>query len=169
MGIAIGLMAPITAGEAGHVSPAASYYAVLGVAADASASEIRSAYRKLAKKWHPDRCGRERSEEAIKKFQQIQEAYEVLSDERKRVFYDAGLCDPLQCDDDGFAGEVEGFWDFVQEMLRLMADVRGEVSLLIKCSHDSTLIQMKHKNLCRYCKIRIGCRGNVAWQTCSGC
>ncbi|XP_008810984.2 dnaJ homolog subfamily B member 3-like [Phoenix dactylifera] len=102
-----------------------SYYAVLGVRPDASAGEIRSAYRKLAMKWHPDRrVAREPwlVEEANKRFQQLQEAYQVLADERRRTLYDAGLYDPVQDDE----GEVEGFHDFVQEMLTLMADVRRE-------------------------------------------
>ncbi|XP_010924738.1 uncharacterized protein [Elaeis guineensis] len=102
-----------------------SYYAVLGVRPDAPATEIRSAYRKLAMKWHPDRRrGREPwlVEEANKRFQQIQEAYQVLSDGKRRTLHDAGLYDPVQDDEE----EVEGFHDFVQEMLTLMANVRRE-------------------------------------------
>ncbi|XP_072958409.1 uncharacterized protein [Typha angustifolia] len=101
-----------------------SYYTVLGVNPEASPGEIRTAYRKLAMKWHPDRRGREPGllEEANRKFQQIQEAYQVLSDEKRRALYDAGLYDPGQDDED----EVEGFHDFVQEMLSLMAEVRRE-------------------------------------------
>ncbi|XP_019704752.1 uncharacterized protein [Elaeis guineensis] len=107
-----------------------SYYAVLGVRPDAPATEIRSAYRKLAMKWHPDRRrGREPwlVEEANKRFQQIQEAYQVLSDGKRRTLHDAGLYDPVQDDEE----EVEGFHDFVQEMLTLMANVRREVILFI--------------------------------------
>ncbi|XP_008800907.1 dnaJ homolog subfamily B member 3-like [Phoenix dactylifera] len=101
-----------------------SCYAVLGVRPDASAGEIRSAYRKLAMKWHPDKRGREPwlAEEANRRFQQIHEAYQVLSDEKRRTLYDAGLYDPVQDNED----EVEGFHDFVQEMLMLMRNVRRE-------------------------------------------
>ena len=61
------------------------YYEVLGVSKDASASEIKSAFRKLAKKYHPDVC---KEPDAASKFKEVQEAYEVLSDETKRRQYD---------------------------------------------------------------------------------
>lgn len=61
------------------------YYELLGVARDASASEIKSAYRKLALKYHPDR---NKEEGASEKFAQISEAYAVLSDDDKRAHYD---------------------------------------------------------------------------------
>lgn len=62
------------------------YYKVLGVAKDASADEIKKAYRKLARKYHPDL--NPNNEEAKKKFQQANEANEVLSDVEKRKKYD---------------------------------------------------------------------------------
>eukprot|EP00268_Persea_americana_P027917 TRINITY_DN27160_c0_g1_i3.p1 TRINITY_DN27160_c0_g1~~TRINITY_DN27160_c0_g1_i3.p1 ORF type:complete len:178 (+),score=34.33 TRINITY_DN27160_c0_g1_i3:247-780(+) len=98
-----------------------SYYNLLGVGSNSSVSEIRRAYRKLAMQWHPDKWTRKPllAEEAKRKFQQIQEAYDVLSDQSKRALYDAGLYDP-----DG--EEVEGFSEFVQEMLALMSEVRKE-------------------------------------------
>ncbi len=61
------------------------YYEVLGVSKSASASEIKSAFRKLAKQYHPD-VSKEADAEA--KFKEIQEAYAVLSDEGKRKQYD---------------------------------------------------------------------------------
>ncbi|KAJ8485713.1 hypothetical protein OPV22_018198 [Ensete ventricosum] len=107
-----------------HDGQSASYYAVLGIGRGASLAEVRSAYRKLAMKWHPDRRRGQPwgAEEANRRFQQIQEAYQVLSDEKRRKLYDAGLYDPLQEDEE----EVEGFGDFVQEMVSLMASVRKE-------------------------------------------
>lgn len=62
------------------------YYEVLGVAKTASADEIKSAYRKLAMKWHPDR--NPGNPEAKEKFQEASEAYEVLSNPEKRQRYD---------------------------------------------------------------------------------
>ena len=62
------------------------YYETLGVAKDADAKAIKSAYRKLAKKYHPDL--NQGNEEAANKLKEINEAYEVLSDEDKRKKYD---------------------------------------------------------------------------------
>ncbi|XP_044731469.1 dnaJ homolog subfamily B member 6-B isoform X1 [Chrysoperla carnea] len=63
------------------------YYRVLEVSKGASTSEIKKAYRKLALKWHPDK-NPDNPDEANKKFKEISEAYEVLSDESKRKLYD---------------------------------------------------------------------------------
>src|SRR5213593_22839 len=62
------------------------YYEVLGVAKNASADDVKKAYRKLALKYHPDRNpGDKKAEEA---FKEVAEAYEVLSDDGKRARYD---------------------------------------------------------------------------------
>src|ERR1700749_460827 len=62
------------------------YYELLGVPRKAPVKEIRAAYRKLARKYHPDlNPGDKASEE---KFKQVQEAYDVLSDAKKRQVYD---------------------------------------------------------------------------------
>ncbi len=61
------------------------FYDVLGVSKSASAKEIKSAFKKLAKKYHPDISKEENAEE---KFKEIQEAYAVLSDENKKAQYD---------------------------------------------------------------------------------
>ncbi len=63
------------------------YYDILGVARDASEKEIKHAYRKLARKYHPD-FNPENKEEAEEKFKDINEAYEVLSDPEKRKLYE---------------------------------------------------------------------------------
>src|SRR6476619_7298635 len=62
------------------------YYKILGLDKNADAEEIRKAYRKLARKHHPDLNPDDK--EAHKKFQQINEANEVLSDPEKRKKYD---------------------------------------------------------------------------------
>jgi molecular chaperone DnaJ len=63
------------------------YYEVLSVARDASGDQIKSAYRKAALKWHPDR-NPENKKEAEEKFRQCSDAYGVLSDQQKRAVYD---------------------------------------------------------------------------------
>src|SRR5438045_3931990 len=62
------------------------YYATLGVGRLASGDEIQKAYRKLAKKYHPDMNPDDKA--AQKKFKEVQQAYDVLSDEKKRKMYD---------------------------------------------------------------------------------
>ena len=63
------------------------YYEVLGVKKEATADEIRKAYKKLAIKWHPDK-NPDNKEEAENKFKEISEAYSVLSDPEKKKEYD---------------------------------------------------------------------------------
>lgn len=73
-------------------------YAVLGVDKSASKDEIKKAYRKMAMKYHPDRNSWDK--EAEKKFKEINEAYQILSDDRKRQQYDTY----------GSTGGAGGFW-----------------------------------------------------------
>ena len=65
-----------------------TYYSVLGVPRDVGHEELRSAYRRLARQWHPDVC---QDKNANEMFLQIQEAYQVLSNTGSRARYDAGL------------------------------------------------------------------------------
>ncbi len=64
------------------MAPSTNYYDVLGVKKDASADDIKKAFRRLARKHHPDTGGDE------EKFKEVNEAYEVLSDDEKRSQYD---------------------------------------------------------------------------------
>ncbi|KAH8279401.1 hypothetical protein KR026_008871 [Drosophila bipectinata] len=64
------------------------YYKVLDVPRTATDSEVKKAYRKLALKWHPDK-NPDNLDEANKRFRELSEAYEVLSDARKRRIYDS--------------------------------------------------------------------------------
>lgn len=63
------------------------YYEVLGVPKGSSPEELKKAYRKLALEWHPDRH-KDNKEEAEKRFKEINEAYQVLSDPQKKASYD---------------------------------------------------------------------------------
>lgn len=62
------------------------YYKILGVSESCTYAELKSAYRKLARKWHPDVAGN--SADVVFKFKEINEAYEILSDKNKRAEYD---------------------------------------------------------------------------------
>lgn len=64
------------------------YYEILGVKRDADEKAIKAAYRKLARKWHPDLHRGKKQQEAEERFKKINEAYEVLSDPEKRSKYD---------------------------------------------------------------------------------
>ena len=61
------------------------YYSILGVTRDASDDDLKKSYRKLALKWHPDK---NKSPEAEEKFKEVSEAYEILSDPKKREIFD---------------------------------------------------------------------------------
>ena len=63
------------------------YYDILGVSKSASADEIKKAYRKQALEWHPDRH-KDDKEAAEKRFKEINEAYQVLSDPKKKSMFD---------------------------------------------------------------------------------
>ena len=79
---------------------AKDYYKTLGVEKNASQDEIKKAFRKLAHQHHPDKGGDE------KKFKEASEAYQTLSDEKKRQQYDTyGSAGPNQ----GFGGQGGGF------------------------------------------------------------
>lgn len=84
------------------------YYDVLGVNKNSSADEIKSAYRKLAKKYHPDLNKEPGAEE---KFKEVQEAYDVLSDENKKAQYDQFGHAAFEQGQGGFGGGFGGFQD----------------------------------------------------------
>ena len=87
------------------------YYEVLGVSKEASAADIKSAFRRLAKQYHPDLNKDDPS--ATEKFKEVQEAYEVLGDETKRSQYDrfghAGVGGAGGAGYGGFGGGFSGF------------------------------------------------------------
>lgn len=94
------------------------YYEVLGLSKGASDKDIKKAYRTLAKQYHPDR---NREAGAEEKFKEIQEAYEVLSDEQKKQAYDQYGFAGTQAfggmggmGQSGFGGDMGGFEDLLQ-------------------------------------------------------
>ncbi|MFH1784421.1 MAG: molecular chaperone DnaJ [bacterium] len=64
------------------------YYEILGVKKDATAAQIKQAYRKLAMQYHPDRVAPDKKKESEEKFKEISEAYAVLTDTQKKSQYD---------------------------------------------------------------------------------
>lgn len=89
------------------------YYSILNVPKTASAAAIKKAYRDLAKKNHPDRFQDPKEKEnAGKKFQEIQHAYDVLGDENKRRAYDAYGHEAFERGAGGGGGSAHGFEDF---------------------------------------------------------
>ena len=83
----------------------ADYYDVLGISKGASQEEIKSAYRKKAKQYHPD-LNKDNPEQAAEKFKEVNEAYSVLSDPQKKQNYDTyGSADGPT----GFGGGAGGF------------------------------------------------------------
>lgn len=93
------------------------YYEVLGVEKTASEAEIKSAFRKLAKKYHPDVC---KEADAAEKFKEAQEAYAVLSDKDKRQKYDQYGHSAF--DNNGYGG-FSGFDDI--DMSDILRDIFG--------------------------------------------
>jgi len=110
--------AAAAAGEAGS-----DLYAVLGLKKECSDTELKVAYRKLAMRWHPDKCSSSSSvkhlQEAKEKFQEIQSAYSVLSDANKRFLYDVGVYDNEDDED-----SLQGMGDFIGEMAQMMSQAR---------------------------------------------
>jgi len=107
------------------------YYETLGVGRDADKAQLKSAYRKLAMKYHPDRNAGDA--EAEKKFKEISEAYDVLKDEQKRAAYDRFGHEafesggPGQSAGGGFGFGSGGFADIFDEMFGdFMGGGRGQ-------------------------------------------
>ena len=86
------------------------YYATLGVARDASADDLKKAYRKLAMQFHPDRNPNDKKAEG--RFKEVSEAYEVLKDEQKRAAYDRFGHAAFENGGGGGPGGFAGGFDF---------------------------------------------------------
>jgi molecular chaperone DnaJ len=103
------------------------YYQVLGVAKNASEDDIKKSYRKLAMKYHPDRNQGDKGKDAEEKFKEAKEAYEMLSDAKKRAAYDqyghAGV-DPNMGAGRGGAGP-DGFGGFAEAFGDIFGDIFG--------------------------------------------
>ena len=100
------------------------YYDVLGVSKDADSSSLKSAYRKLAMKYHPDKNPGDTESE--KKFKEVSEAYEILSNSEKRQAYDAYGHDAFnQSGGGGFSDGFSGFGSFSDIFEDFFGDLGG--------------------------------------------
>ena len=86
------------------------YYDLLGVSRDADPSALKSAYRKLAMQYHPDKNPGDGESE--KKFKEISEAYEILSNDEKRQAYDTYGHEAFSQAGSGFSDGFSGFGSF---------------------------------------------------------
>src|ERR1700674_4596288 len=165
------------------------YYEVLGVTRTAAVDEIKSAYRKAALKWHPDR-NPENKPEAEVKFRECTEAYSVLSDAQKRQVYDtyghAGLSgvggadfnSTIFQDFHDIFGDFFGFDDLFsggrrgRSRVQRGADLRYDMTLTFEeaAAGVSTKIKLARQEYCEVCNgtgAKAG-TGVVACQTCAG-
>ena len=143
------------------------YYEVLGVAKDASADEIKKAYRKLAIKYHPDRNQGDKAAE--EKFKEAAEAYDVLSDADKRARYDRFGHSMGQ---QGFPGG--GFSGFSggqrRRPQRRGSDLRIRIPLTLEeiANGVSKNIKVPTDVPCEHCK-GTGAKDGTAFANCSQC
>jgi len=123
-------------------------YTVLGIGREATLEEVKRAYRKLARQYHPDVNG---STEAPAKFREINEAYEVLSDPKKRKNYDRfGVVDPGQ-----IRIEVRGpglvdlpVWGFEEKHLTAaLKRVQGNLETILADLRERESIRYRVDNL----------------------
>ena len=166
------------------------YYEVLGVTRTAAVDEIKSAYRKAALKWHPDR-NPENKPEAEVKFRECTEAYSVLSDAQKRQVYDTyghaglssaggspGFDNTVFQDFHDIFGDFFGFEDLFgggrrgRGRAQRGADLRYDMTLSFEeaSAGVATKIKLPRQEFCEECNGTGAKKGTgvVACQTCAG-
>ncbi len=165
------------------------YYEVLGVTRSAAADEIKSAYRKAALKWHPDRNPENKSEAEIK-FRECTEAYSVLSDAQKRQVYDTyghaglsgmggsqGFDNTVFQDFHDIFGDFFGFEDLFggggrrgRGRTQRGSDLRYDMSLTFDeaAAGVTTKIKLPRQEYCQECK-GTGAKKGTGVQTCEAC
>ncbi len=161
------------------------YYEILGVERNATSDEIKSAYRKLAKKYHPDL--NPNNAEAAEKFKEVNEAYEVLSDNTKRSNYDqfGNASGPQGFGGGAGFGDGFGGFDFGDIMSNFFGGgfggntasrgYRGEdIAVTLNLSFEEAVFGCKKTfNInrvenCSHCK-GTGAKDGTAYTTCPEC
>jgi molecular chaperone DnaJ len=167
------------------------YYEVLGVTRTAAVDEIKSAYRKAALKWHPDRSPENKAEAEVK-FRECTEAYSVLSDAQKRQIYDTyghaglssagagqGFDNTIFQDFHDVFGDFFGFEDLFggggrrgRSRAQRGADLRYDMSLTFEeaSAGVTTKIKLPRQEYCEACNGTGAKKGTgvQACQTCAG-
>ena len=149
------------------------YYSILGVERKATKDEIKKAYRRLAKEWHPDINQDPKAKEV---FRDINEAYHVLSDEQKRAEYDAIL---NSGDENRYKDFMEYINDFVESIIQGMrgkpkpkkgGDVRLKLELSLEEGAFGCEKEVEYERWvdCPTCKGN-GYVGNLEKETCQAC
>lgn len=110
-----------------------NYYIILGIPEDSTPADVKSAYRRLAKEYHPDHFGRNHN-----RFQVIHEAYTVLSDPARRRLYDKSLQGSIQINRRRYAEPVSGAGQTIEPLIP--EERRGElpVTSLNRTFHSYT-------------------------------
>ncbi len=121
------------------------YYATLGVAKTATPEEIKAAYRKLAREWHPDRHKEDEKAKAEEKFKEIGEAYETLSDPQKRSEYDNPRVNPFHFD---YAHN----WDMSQAKAPKDIKATLEIELIDAAQGICKTVNLEHDAPCPACE-----------------
>jgi molecular chaperone DnaJ len=164
------------------------YYVVLGVRRNVSEEEIKISYRKLAMKWHPDR--NQGNPEAEEKFKEINEAFEVLSDSKKRQAYDAYGHDGVESVGAGFdgfgSGGFSGFDEVISSVFDMFGggfgsgarakraqrgnDLKETVSVTLEEAYDGVERQIEYRRIdrCQFCG-GTGAREGSGVKTCRTC
>ena len=137
------------------------YYEILGVPKDASLNEIKKAYRRLAKLYHPDLFPGDREKEG--KFRLIKEAYEILSDEKKREAYDR-----LGTPDIAEGGEFFETTFVSSQEKRKCEDVIEEVKIPSPMVEELQ-ITYERLEICPVCQGKGTLSSDSEWETCPAC
>ncbi len=132
------------------------YYQTLGVNKNATDDELKSAYRNLAKKYHPDL---NKTPEAADKFKEINEAYSVLSDKQKRAQYDQfGSADGPQGFGGGFSGGFEGGFGGFEDIFNIFSNFGGRGARAQREEGEDVLINL----VLSFSEAAFGCEKEVS-------